>query len=196
MPTRRAFSRLLVSCLGIILAVILAEVGLRVLPLAPAVRTVATYQRVPPSAMGRRRADGVPDIAYQVEPGFFEFAPNVDVVIRNEAHVGGSWRFRTNNLGLRRDADTAIEKEPGLFRVLVLGDSHTSGYVSNNETFCALLEVGLNGQLRAASRRFEVLNGGVDGYGPSNYLRWYETNGSQLRPDLVLVMFYVGNDLE
>ena len=186
--------RLLISCLGIVLALGLAELGLRVLPWPP-VRYAASYVKVPPSMQDDLWMSGPPRYAWRVEPGKAEFQPNVDERVRMDEHAGGGWRFHTNNLGLRRDADTAIQKGPGLFRVLVLGDSHTAGYVDNAENLCALLEASLSRRLAADGRRAEVLNGGVDGYGPRDYLRWYRENGAQLQPDLVLVVYYVGNDL-
>jgi lysophospholipase L1-like esterase len=121
-----------------------------------------------------------------------EHAPNVDVAVPLVEHQNGSFRFRTNNLGLRRDGRTATEKPGEVFRVLVLGDSQTDGYVDNAESFATLLE----GELRewAGGRRVEVLNGGVAGYSTAQEYLWFDVNGRELEPDLVVLVFYLGND--
>ncbi len=110
-------------------------------------------------------------------------------------HPLGRVHFRTNNLGLRRDADTQAAKAPGVFRILVLGDSHTDGYVDNSENFTALLEANLNSHLANPGGNFEVLNAGVISYSPVQELLWYEIHGTRLEPNLVLAVFYVGNDV-
>ena len=124
-----------------------------------------------------------------------EHAPNTDRVFSFLGHPLGRVHFRTNNLGLRRDADTQAAKAPGVFRILVLGDSHTDGYVDNSENFTALLEANLNSHLANAGGNFEVLNAGVISYSPVQELLWYEIHGTRLEPNLVLAVFYVGNDV-
>jgi len=107
---------------------------------------------------------------------------------------GGSFQFHTNNLGLRRDVDTPTEKGANLFRVLVLGDSQTDGYVDNPESFSSRLESGLGSAAELAGQRVEVLNAGVAGYSPAQEFLWYDVHGAELKPDLTIVMFYPGND--
>lgn len=109
-------------------------------------------------------------------------------------HPNRAFRFRTNSVGLRRDDDVVVPKPPGTFRVLVLGDSQTSGYTDNDETYPARLEALL--QRRAGPARVEVLNAGVDGYGPQQAYLWYLKHGAALAPDLVIFAVYAGNDLD
>ncbi|NNE09933.1 MAG: SGNH/GDSL hydrolase family protein [Gemmatimonadetes bacterium] len=106
-------------------------------------------------------------------------------------HEAGVIRMVTNNLGFRSDEDTRVRKADGVVRVLVTGDSHTDGLVENHETFCALLEKGLNDAGETAA--FEVINGGTGIYGPYNY-RGMLSGSLHLNPDLFLVVFYSGND--
>jgi hypothetical protein len=80
-----------------------------------------------------------------------------------------------------------------VYRILVLGDSQTEGWVNNDEHFSAQLELRLNE--RSADRRFEVLNAGVSAYSPAHELLWYEHHGARLQPDLVVLAFYPGNDI-
>lgn len=125
----------------------------------------------------------------------YEHAPGVELTVPVAEHARRAFRFRTNNLGLRRDADTSVQKPPDLFRVLLLGDSQTDGYVDNKETFATLLEFSLTNRLAAVGKRVEVLNAGVVGYSPAQEFLWYQLLGTALHPDLVLLVFSVGNDI-
>ncbi len=102
--------------------------------------------------------------------------------------------LRTNNLGLREDAPTAYEKPEGVYRVLVLGDSQTDGLVYNDESFVNVAEARLNEDI-GAGPRIEMLNAGVITYQPVQYYLWWQTYGRGMEPDLVLAVFYTGNDL-
>ena len=76
------------------------------------------------------------------------------------------------------------------FRILGLGDSFTFGFgVEEDDTYLARLERAL------ADRHVEVINAGLAGMGPDNEARLLAVDGPGLRPDLVLVGFFVGNDL-
>ncbi len=98
--------------------------------------------------------------------------------------------LRTNNLGLRRDTPTALQKPPGGLRILVLGDSQSEGIVENAETYAALVESALG-----RVRRTEVLNAATSGYSPLLSYLWWERYGASLQPDAVLLALYTGNDL-
>ena len=123
-----------------------------------------------------------------------DHAPNANVFVRMAEHAGKGYRFRTNGYGLRRDDDVAIPKPPGVFRVLVLGDSQTEGFVNNDEHFSHRAEAILRG--RPGGDRVEVLNAGVLGYSPLQSYLWYRERGVQLEPDLVVLSLYFGNDLQ
>lgn len=91
--------------------------------------------------------------------------------------------FETNALGLRDD-EIGPKKGP---RVLLLGDSFTSGYgVPRGEIFADLLENRLG---------VEVVNAGVGGYEIVHQVHFLRENGRRLAPDLVVYMLYLGNDL-
>jgi len=100
---------------------------------------------------------------------------------------------RINSLGLR-DREISIEKPPGVFRILVLGDSFTEGkQVADEETFPKLLESALAGRL--PNRRWEVINGGVSGYGTADEIKFFEVLGRRFQPDVVVLAFCMGNDV-
>ena len=94
---------------------------------------------------------------------------------------------RINSRGYR-GREYAWHAASGL-RILGLGDSFAFGFgVQEDDTYLARLERAL------ADRRVEVINAGLAGMGPDNEARLLEADGPALRPDLVLVGFFVGND--
>ncbi len=98
----------------------------------------------------------------------------------------------TNSQGFR-DRERAFERAPGAPRVLALGDSMTWGAgISYDETFTALLE----GSLQATAPGAEVINVGVPGWGPHEELHLLKVYGIKLQPDIVLLDFFVGNDIQ
>lgn len=79
----------------------------------------------------------------------------------------GTTQMHHNRYGLRNPEITP-SPEPGVTRVLVLGDSFTySSQQEQGELFTALLEKELAGE---GSGRFEVVNAGVLGYGTGQQL--------------------------
>jgi hypothetical protein len=104
----------------------------------------------------------------------------------------GTWRFVTNNRGLRDTRNFAYDKPPGVLRVLSLGDSHTQGYeVRQDSTFSAVLERYLD----AHSVKAQVLNAGVSGFSTAEELAYLVSEGYKYKPDVVVVGFYA-NDFE
>ncbi|MCG3187118.1 MAG: hypothetical protein IOMNBAOH_01715 [Rhodocyclaceae bacterium] len=106
--------------------------------------------------------------------------------------VDGRWEFRTNRAGFRNDEEFSYEKPAGVYRVLVLGDSHTQGYEVRQEASYA--EV-LKRALAAGGRKVEVLNTGVSGFGTAEELAFLENAGARYQPDAVVVGFF-SNDYE
>jgi len=85
-----------------------------------------------------------------------------------------------------------MERGPVRFRALAIGDSQTYGAgVTYDETFAALLE----SRLRGTEPTAEVLNLGVPGWEPPEELHLFNVYGMQFRPDVVLMNFYIGNDI-
>lgn len=75
------------------------------------------------------------------------------------------------------------------FRILVLGDSFAAG----SNSFPFFLESFLNSGKGAG--KFEVINFGMSGIGPDKYLQYLQVRGRRYEPNLVLVNFYIGNDV-
>ena len=96
---------------------------------------------------------------------------------------------RINQLGFRDDRDYTIEKAPGTFRILVLGDSVTFGHGTLFQTTYPYL---LETRLRAwrPDVDWQVWNLGVPGYNTEIELRQLSSVGPRFAPDLVIVGFY------
>jgi lysophospholipase L1-like esterase len=99
--------------------------------------------------------------------------------------------FRTNSRGLR-DREFAYDREPGTFRILMLGDSMTVGWgVRAEATFSKRIEA----MYREGGIAAEVINAGVGNYNTVQEIEYFLTEGHRYRPDLVVLNFYP-NDAE
>jgi hypothetical protein len=112
------------------------------------------------------------------------------VHIGNREAINGGDRitYQINSQGFR---GAELETKPA-FRVVVYGDSFIHGYYSDlPDTFAARLAHHLS---KGLGRSIEVVNAGVAGYGPDQELRKMERELPELKPDLVLVAIFTGND--
>ena len=91
--------------------------------------------------------------------------------------------FDTNSAGFR---DDEIGLKHGT-RIVLLGDSFASGYgVERGEMFADIIEDDLG---------VEILNTAVGGYEIIHQVRFFQSRGGTLAPDLVVYVLYLGNDL-
>ena len=117
--------------------------------------------------------------------------PNAHVVIRNHGTSGRDVRMHVNSLGFRDD-ELPAEKAPGEYRVLVLGDSITWGdYIDAEEVYVERAQQHLRSAL--PGRKIEVINAGVGDVGLVEEMAILEENGLLVKPDLVLVAFYLND---
>ncbi len=101
-------------------------------------------------------------------------------------------RVTISPLGLR-DPRTAYDRPPDVFRVLLLGDSFVEAVqVDASQTVAARLEAALQAQ---SSRRVEVVNAGVAGYGTGQEMLLFEQEGVKYDPQVVVVVVFLGNDI-
>lgn len=105
-------------------------------------------------------------------------------------------RVEINSDGFRDlEWPSVASKQEQELRVLVLGDSTTLGFgVQREESIPALLGEEL--QRLFPERTVRAFNAGVPGYGARHAQRLLLELGERLAPDLVVVLFYDGNDLE
>lgn len=105
--------------------------------------------------------------------------------------VTGSIGF-TNSQGFRDREHTMARSGAGP-RILALGDSFTWGAgVSYDDVFVTRLER----RLKAAWKEAEIINLGVPAWGPHEEFHLLKTYGIRFKPDLVMLNFFVGNDIQ
>jgi hypothetical protein len=118
--------------------------------------------------------------------GSYRLKPNLDLVTR----VGQqSIHISTNRFGMRwRDVDLA--KPEGRKRIAFLGDSFTFG------SWADRIEGSFVGtfEQRVSSRRFEVLDFGVGGYGLADSELLLDEEVLRFSPDYVILALFNGND--
>ena len=175
-PPRRAGwrARATLAAAGLAAAVLIGEGGLRAIgPRLPAVyslATIATFQ------------------TYHPIYGFFHRPGATGWIVTPEF----TSYVRINSRGLR-DRDLEVPKPPGTYRVLMLGDSLVEGaQVPLENTVAKRLEV----ELQATNgSKIEVVNAGNAGFGTGQELLFLEHDGPTYEPDLVVLVFFVDNDL-
>ncbi|MCA9726986.1 MAG: hypothetical protein KC729_04830 [Candidatus Eisenbacteria bacterium] len=98
-----------------------------------------------------------------------------------------------NSLGFR-DREHATERVPGTARIMGLGDSFVYGRVSLSDNFLRVTESRINSK-SDANPPVEMYLMGIGGYSTENELGVLREFGPQLQPDLVVLNFFVGNDI-
>lgn len=166
--------RAVALAIGCAIALVLLEAGLRWLRPAHSGVRALLYQATMPTAYGRVR-----DLRGLLDTTVVGFQPHTE-------YAG----YVLNGRGLRTREYTALPAA-GTYRVAALGDSFVFAGVADADHWCARLERAL-GARRA--QPVEVLRMGVPGTGPPFYLRLWELEARRLRPDLVVVGLFVGND--
>jgi lysophospholipase L1-like esterase len=134
--------------------------------------------------------------SYKESPNLLVWDDSVGYTHRRDDSVHVAWKegprgymvLRTNNLGFREDAPTAVRSGAGV-RVLVFGDSHTDGVVENPQSFPHQAERMLD----SSGVKAELINAGIGHtsvYQQSLHLRRL----LYLNPDAVVFTLYAGND--
>lgn len=169
---RKVGGRLLVMSLGLIVAFGLIEIGGRL---------VMGFK--PPPGWAQNFYDRV---GYELHPD------------TSYTYVSKSGEFeievKLNHRGLH-DVEHSLHKPDGVFRILILSDSYgQSREVPLETNFARQLEGVLN-SAAPTGLRYEVINAGYAGLGTTQEYLYYTTEGRQYDPDLVLLGFYVGNDV-
>jgi hypothetical protein len=113
--------------------------------------------------------------------------------VMNRAEAGGAANIiRPEDVDLTfnragfRDRDYAERKDPGVFRILVSGNSATFGVsVGSRQTYVKQLEELLN--KGHTPSRFEVINAGVPAWNILYQKEFLESRGIGFDPDLILI---------
>jgi lysophospholipase L1-like esterase len=170
---RRLNLRLSALGLGLLIGLMVAEAAARVLKLSPSI--------------GSQYAAYVPD-------PYLPFKPRPLSHTRGRSETGEfDHDNRHNSFGLR-DVEHAVAGEPGVLRILGLGDSFTyGGGVAFEDGYLAQLERRLNeGAARGA--KVEIIKAGIPRFYPEPERIFLERYGVAYRPDVILVGF-VPNDV-
>jgi len=115
--------------------------------------------------------------------------PNFDGWIRTREYTS---RVTINSLGLR-GPERGYDRPDGVRRVLFLGDSFIeAAQVAEAEGVVGRVEGALNAR---ADARYEVLNGGVAGWGQHQQLAFLEAEGLRYGAEVLVLVLYLGNDL-
>jgi hypothetical protein len=81
-------------------------------------------------------------------------------------------------------------------RIAVLGDSFAEAFqVPMEKTFWSILQSELNQYKPFGDKNIQVINFGVSGYGTAQELIRLRTRVWKYEPDIILLTFYVGNDI-
>lgn len=119
----------------------------------------------------------------------YRMQPNACVRLKSTEYDG---ILKTNANGMVGPA-VAASKDPGEFRIVVLGDSYTvGGQVPYEQTFPSLIEQRLHA---AGWNQVRVIDAAVGGYTTYNEAGLLRENVALLQPDLVIVAAFLGNDV-
>ena len=155
---------------SIAVALVVVEFGLR----------VHFYGTLAEPDFGQTLHDPHPTRGWTLKPGIQAAKQELDYTV----HV------TVNRLGVR-GPEIGYERQPGTFRILVVGDSAMFGSgVDNDHTVPALLTSQL------APLKVEVINLSVAAYSTVQEYLLFMDEGRRYRPDLVLLAFSPGNDIQ
>ncbi len=105
-------------------------------------------------------------------------------------------RWKENHLPLInqygfREREISKQKDPGVYRIAIVGDSYTYGQgIPEDDRFSARIER----QLNSVSKRYEVLNFGRPGAETIDHIRMLE-DVFEVKPDYILLQWF-SNDVE
>ncbi len=162
------FNRLLLIFSGVLVALLIAEVGLR--RLGPMVDPAAKNEW-----LGCVGWAGQPHQVVSYTTDQF------------------STTERINSAGLP-DVEHSYRKPNGVYRILIIGDSFVEAYqVSLEQSFPRLLEKMLNERRSPEAPRFEVIKAGYRSWGTDQEWLYFQCEGFKYQPDLVLLGFTVND---
>jgi len=134
----------------------------------------------PPDTPGFYRPGSYPGLVYELTPGMTGTLEGVSA--------------RINSRGLRGVAPK-VAKDPGVVRVVILGDSIVFGHgIEEDFTVSVLLEKRL--VARSPGTEWEVVNGGVSGHNMTDYAIIFKPRILTLDPDVLVLFITEINDPE
>lgn len=120
----------------------------------------------------------------------WEFIPGAAAKGALSTYPGYNGVVRINSAGMR-DKEYSLSKPEGKKRIVVLGDSFVSNVdVRPDKVFTEIMEE------RLLPKNWEVLNFGVNGYGPVQELLLLEKKAINYAPDIVILVLFIRNDFD
>ena len=197
MDSRGTAQRAAAGALGVAAALLILELGLRVVVAAdplPVSELRKAEKLAPPAVIGDcKRPEALATLAHIVKPSdrpglVYELKPNTLTCYRGARHL-------VNLDGQRaRSFEPFTRPKPrDVFRVLLLGDSWA--YAQSVE-YEASLGAELERRLTPEhpGKRVEVINTGVPGYNTAQQAEYLAARGMSYEPDCIVILF-VSNDL-
>jgi len=164
---RLLLARFLLIIGGVIAALLIVEVGLR----------ISGFNYFNPYIVDQ-------DLGYSLRPG-------ADGWWTRE----GLTYVKINSQGFR-DREHSIAKPPDTFRIAILGDSFAEAFqVPLEKTFWSVIEARLQQCPGTAKVKVEVMNFGVSGFSTARELILLQKRVRQYSPDLIILLVTVANDI-
>jgi len=124
---------------------------------------------------------------YEYDPLYgWKKIPNLNTVriTAGKLHI----RYEINSKSIR-GPEYSYEKAGNEYRILILGDSFTEGFmVEFDNLFSEVLKRTLNN--KSQEKFYEVINAGTSGWSTDQELIYFQTEGKRYNPDLTILMFY------
>lgn len=112
-------------------------------------------------------------------------------------HVYNKGIIKTNKYGFRVNTSIQDEKKPGIFRILLLGDSIVFGVrLREDKTIGEILRRLLAKYDLPGFSGFEVINLGMPGHNLNQYAAVLDRYGIRYSPDVIVAGITISNDLE
>ncbi|HVP13463.1 MAG TPA: SGNH/GDSL hydrolase family protein [Phycisphaerae bacterium] len=186
-PGRRPSKRLALLITSLVLAIVGAEAAVRLLRLGPPV--YAPHRFEPGGGIPFTRIENGP-IVYQPNTVFCSvYDPAGDT--RGYLGPDGRIKYEINQYGMRGPA-LPVEKTPGAYRIICLGDSITFGEgVRYADTYPARMADLLGAAM--PGRRVEVINAGVQAYGTKDEAAFFLLRCLRFQPDVVTLGFFLND---
>lgn len=152
-------------------------------------RNAAVRQALAVAAVCLVALEGALRLVNAVVPTFVFYSDSYN---RYRGQPGGRHFDAVFNSRGFNDVERQVARPPDVRRrVVAVGDSFAVGVVPRRGNYLHLLERALGDD-----GTVEVLNMGVSGTAPADYLALLVDEGLAMAPDLVLAGFYIGNDFE
>lgn len=188
-PTRRTSRRRILINVGLsivatLLALLVIEIGLRIVRSCQAPVTLSELEARRRHYAGRKGSFGHVVMASKNPRVIFELIPNIHVIW--EGH-----EVRINSHGIRDD-EFPREKPPNSIRIAFLGDSVSFGWLlAKEDAPSEILEEVFNEYSNGP--RFQVMNFAVPGYNSAIEMEVLRSKALPLEPDVVILQ-YARND--